>query len=129
MTIQAWILGQSIEQRQAQQGFYTQGLVATGNSQGTALACPTDCCVFATVAASTGCQVLGADDTAATPGPCHIGDTMVIVNHGASTLSVYPQSGGKIANGAANAAFSVAANKTAFLVYLGSNLWAGSVSA
>lgn len=129
MTIQAWLTGTAEYLRQAQQGIPSTGLTALGNSQGTALQCPTDFNVFTTVSSSTGCLVLGAQDTASTPGPCVIGDTMTIVNHGAQPLSVYPQSGGKIANGSANAAFTVNANKTAFLVYIGSNNWAASVSA
>jgi hypothetical protein len=51
------------------------------------------------------------------------------MNHGANTLSVYPPTGGKIANGSANAAFSVAANKMATFVNIGSGNWAASVSA
>ncbi len=129
MTIKAWIPGEAVQATAAQQGLPTTGLTATGNSQGTALASPSDFLVFSTVAASTGVILLGGADTAATPGPCTITDTMTIVNHGANTLSVYPQSGGKIANGSANAAFSVSATKTAYFTYLGSSNWAASVSA
>jgi hypothetical protein len=129
MTIKAWIPGESVQQSNAGQGLPTTGLVATGNNQATALAPPTDFLVFSTVAASAGVKLLGGADTPLTPGPCTINDTMTVVNHGASTLTVYPQLGGSIANAAVNAGFSVAANKTAFFVYLGSGTWAASVSA
>lgn len=129
MPFQAWNVGVAEYTRQAQQGIPSTGLTATGNSQGTALAPQTDFNVFTTVAASTGYLLHGGVDTPSTPGPCIIADTEIVVNHGANTLSVYPQSGGKIANGAANAAFSVAATKTAYFTYLGSGNWAASVSA
>jgi hypothetical protein len=51
------------------------------------------------------------------------------VNHGANTLSVYPPTGGKIANGSANAAFSVAATKTAQFQAISSTDYAASLSA
>lgn len=121
--------GESVAQASAEQGILSSGLVATGNSQVTALILPTDFNIFATVAASTGAILPGASDTPTTPGIALPTDQVVVVNHGANSLSVYPQSGGKIANGAANAAFAVAANKTAFFLYLGSSLWAASVSA
>lgn len=102
-------------------GTVNSGLVATGNSQGTALALPIDDnLVFTTVAASTGCIFNN--------GPYSAGDEICIANHGANTLSVYPASGGKIANGSANAAFSVPANKTAFFVSIDGLNWMASVS-
>lgn len=101
-------------------GLLSNSLTATGNSQGTALAIPSDFCVFTTVAASTG---------AIMPSNCLPGDWYTIVNHGASTLSVYPPTGGKIANGSANAAFSVAANKMAQIVCVDPLTFAASVSA
>jgi hypothetical protein len=120
--------GESAQQSTAQGGIVSSGLTATGNNQATALALPTDFNVFTTVAASTGAILPGAQDTSATPGIVLPTDQITVVNHGANTLSVYPQSGGKIANGSANAAFSVPANKTAFFLYLGQNAWAASVS-
>lgn len=104
-------------------GALTNNLTAAGNSQGTALLAPSDFLVFTTVGASTG-VILPSASQGASPG-----DYYTIVNHGASTLSVYPPTGGKIANGSANAAFSVAATKSAFLVCIDGTNWAGSVSA
>lgn len=101
-------------------GILANTLTATGNSQGTALALPSDFNVFTTVAASTGTIM---------PSNCLPGDWFTIVNHGASTLSVYPPSGGKIANGSANAAFSVGANKTAQVICIDPLTFAASLSA
>lgn len=110
-------------QAQASVGLISSGLTATGSTQGTALAVPSDFCVFSTVAASTGAIL------PATGPQCNPGDSFIVVNHGANTLSVYPPTGGKIANGSANAAFSVAANKTASFLSLGSGNFAASLSA
>ncbi len=98
----------------------SNALTATGSSQGTALALPNDFNIFTTVASSTGCIL---------PSTASPTDEITIVNHGANTLSVYPPTGGKIANGSVNAAFSVAANKTAFVLCLDGTNWAASVSA
>jgi hypothetical protein len=101
----------------------SSALTATGSNQGTALALPSDFNVFTTVGASTG-AILPANGA-----NVNMTDSYIVVNHGASTLSVYPPTGGKIANGSANAAFSVAAGKTAWFLNIGSGNWAASVSA
>lgn len=110
-------------QAQASTGMFTASAVAAGATQGTALALPSDFVVFTTVAASTG-TILPAS------GPqCNATDSFIIVNHGANSLSVYPPTGGKIANGTTNAAFAVAATKTAYFTSLGSGNFAASLSA
>lgn len=117
------IMGAGVAPLLAQQinGVAIDGLTATGNSQGTALALPADVNVFTTVAASTGCIL------PASPAP---GDQLAVANLGANTLSVYPQSGGAIQTGAANAAFSVPAGKTAeFIARSGSVNWVALLSA
>ena len=101
-------------------GLLSNTQTATGNSQGTALAIPSDFVVFTTVAASTGTIL---------PSNCLPGDWYTIVNHGANSLSVYPPTGGKIANGSANAAFAVAANKMAQIICIDSLNFAASLSA
>lgn len=117
--------GNSALTAQASLGIASLSQTAAGNSLATALACPSDFVLFTTVGASTGVR-LPADSSGAVVPP----DTIVIVNHGANTLSVYPgTSAGKIANGSAGAAFSVAATKTATFLYLGSDNWAASLSA
>lgn len=103
-------------------GTVANTLTATGNSQGTALLMSMDDVqVFTTVASSTGC-IFSASGYSA-------GDEITIANHGANTLSVYPATGGKIANGSANAAFSVSATKTAFFTSIDGTNWLGNVSA
>lgn len=102
-------------------GTASDGLVATGSTQGTALLCPSDVNVFTTVAASTGAQLQN------NPAP---GDEVIVANLGANTLSVYPALGGAIQTGAANAAFSVAAGKTCkFIARTGSSNWIALLSA
>lgn len=115
--------GNSPATAQASLGFLTNGLTATGSSQGTALALPSDFSVFTTVAASTG-AILPASSTQVNPT-----DVYFVVNHGANSLTVYPPTGGKVGNGSTNAGFAVAANKMATFVSLGSDIWAASVSA
>ncbi len=132
MTLQSNLIGVPPIVRQAESGLLSNSLTATGNSLATGLALPTDFCVFTTVAASTGCVLPGT--VALGTGPVLPTDTIVVVNHGANTLSVYPfASTGKIANGSAGAAFSVAANKTATFSNLGlvagADSWAAAVSA
>lgn len=106
---------------QASLGVPKTGLTAAGNNQATAFALPSDFNVFSTVSSSTG--------TTLPPSP-NVTDTYIVVNHGAQTLSVYPATAtGKIANGSAGAAFSVAATKTATFLALGSDTWAASLSA
>jgi hypothetical protein len=84
------------------------GLTATGSTQGTALVLGAANNFFTTVAASTGCQI-PADMS-------NPGDKVYVYNGGASTLSVYGQTGDAIASGAVNAAFSVGANKGCFFI-------------
>lgn len=104
---------------QAAVGMITNTLTATGSNQGNALALPSDFNVFTTVGASTGAILPNSLP----------GDWITVVNHGASTLSVYPPTGGKIANGSANAAFSVAATKTAQFQAISTTDYAASLSA
>lgn len=121
MTTQKNLMGSGVPglQAQASVGMLSNNLTATGNSQGTALALPSDLNVFTTVAASTGAIL-----------PSSLpGDWLTVVNHGANALSVYPPTGGKIANGSANAGFSVPATKTAQFQCLDSTNFAASLSA
>lgn len=114
-------------QSQASMGFVSNALTATGSTQGTALVLPTDFNVFTTVAASTGAILPAAGVN------YQVADTIIIVNHGASTLAVYPQVGGKIGTGSVNAALSVPSGKTGTFLLVdataGANIWAASVSA
>lgn len=85
-------------------GTVTTNLTATGSSQATALLVSDDINVLTTTASSTG-VILRANLSA--------GDSQMVVNYGLQTLSVYPPGTGKIQNGTASAAFSVATLKTA----------------
>jgi hypothetical protein len=130
MSIQNWVEATAPSVRQAQLGILANNQTATGTNQATAFLIPTDFVVFTTVASGTGCKILaGSDSATGVSGPCLPADIVIIVNHGANPLTVYPQVGGKIANGSANAGFSIGANKTASFTYLGSDTWAASLSA
>lgn len=103
-------------------GTVNSGLTAAGSGQITALTLPLDDnIVFTTVGSSTGC-IFGS-------GIYSAGDEVAIANHGANALSVYPASGGKIANGSANAAFTINTTKTAYFVCIDGLNWMASVSA
>jgi hypothetical protein len=111
----------------ASMGFVSNSLTAAGSTQGTALALPTDFNVFTTVAASTG-GILPAAGT-----NYQLADTIIVVNHGANALTVYPQTGGKIGVASANTGLSVPSGKMAWFTVTdataGANIWAASVSA
>ena len=110
-------------QARASMGFPSTGLTATGSTQGTAMALPSDFNVFSTTAASTGAILPG------TGFQVQVTDTIIVVNHGASALTVYPPSGGTIGTTAANTGFSVPSGKTAWFLVVGANAYAASVSA
>jgi hypothetical protein len=97
------------------------GLTATGSTKDDATVCQGAINVFTTVAAGTGVK-LGAPLPPVALGTIvaahHLlsllsaGDAITIVNHGANALLVYPPEGGKLNNGTANEAVSLAANAT-----------------
>lgn len=110
-------------QARASMGFPSSGLTATGSTQGTALALPSDFNIFTTVAASTG-SILPA-----TGYQYQVTDTIIVVNHGANAMNVYPPTGGTIGTAAANTALAVPSGKTAWFLVVGTNAFAASVSA
>ena len=125
MPTQANLMGSGCPalQAQASVGVVKGSLTAAGNSQGTALALPSDFNVVTTAAASSGVIL------PATGVNVQLGDTIIVVNHGANTLTVYPPVGGTISTGATNAGLSVATGKTAWFLVVGTNAYAASVSA
>jgi len=125
MPTQANLIGSGCPplQCRASLGFPTSGLTATGSTQGTALTLPSDFNIFTTVAASTGAIL------PATGAQIQVTDTIIVVNHGASALNVYPPTGGTIGVLAANTALSVPSGKTAWFLVVGTNAFAASVSA
>lgn len=85
-------------------------LTATGSTQGTALALAGNYAVFGTVAASTGAIL-----------PPSSGQ-FIVINGGASPLSIYPPLGAAINGGTANAAFSVTNGKSALFITNGTSI-------
>lgn len=119
-------------------------LTATGNSQATALPLPTDGNVFTTVASGSGAILPWGMDQVPTPnaaiagsltgaqaltGIVEFGDSIRVINAGANALLVYPQLGGKVQAGAANAGFSIPTNKPAVIFYIGGGNWSVNLSA
>src|SRR4051812_33029953 len=103
------IMGAGVAPLMAQMinGTGTDSLVATGSTQATALALPSDVNVVTTTASGTG-VILPAN-----PSP---GDEIIVANLGANTLLVYAAGLGAIQSGSASAGFSVATLKTAKFV-------------
>jgi hypothetical protein len=92
-------------------------LTAAGTTQGTAYVIPAgqDGSIFTTVSSGTG-AILPA-------GGVGLGEEYVIANHGSNALSVYPPSGGKVGTAATNAAYSLAAGKTGYFLFVGALQW------
>lgn len=110
-------------QARASMGFPSVALTAAGANQATALVLPSDFNVFSTTAAGTGAVL------PATGFQYQITDTVIVVNHGANALLVYPPVGGTIANATANTPLSVPAGKASWFLIVGTNAYAASVSA
>ncbi len=70
-----------------------------------------------------------ASDGVMLPAGMGLGDSVVIVNSSNAALNVYPQTGGKINNGSANAAKALAANMSGMYVSLGDENWGAVLSA
>jgi hypothetical protein len=133
MTIQAWLPGEAVQQKVAQQGFITKLAPSTTVSLVGATLAPTDVLICTTIGAAGAVRVLGGSDTtnsAGNPnGPCLPGDTMVIANHTGQNLTIYPNNSlGTVKNGAAGAGTLIATGLTANLFYFGSDNWAMSAS-
>lgn len=102
-------------------GDVESGKTATGSSsQANAYAITTIHTEFTTVGSNTGARL---------PANTSPGDLLSVYNGGSNTLSVYGATGESIQNGAANAAFSVAANKGAIFIKVSSTRWAAILTA
>jgi hypothetical protein len=88
----------SIGSASGAQNSVATGLIATGATQGTALALAADINMFATVAVGTGAILPTLNPS----------DVSTVFNGGANALLLYPPLGGKINNLAANAGYSIA---------------------
>lgn len=89
-------------------GSMDTGVTSTGSSsQADSYAIRAENTVVSTTAANTGVRL---------PSFLTAGDSGIIANDGASTLFVYPPTGGKINNGSADAKVDVATAKVAYYV-------------
>lgn len=111
--------GTSPKQAEALIGGAASSLVATGTTQGGALPLSSYANEFITVATGSGAILPVADP----------GDSIFVYNGGAVALLVYGQTGENIANGSANAGFSVAANKGCLLTKVSNTRWGQNLSA
>lgn len=93
-------------------------LTAAGSTQATAYVPIGNVNVFGTVASSTG-MILPLPDGKG---------VWFVVNNGSNTLTVYPNVGGNINNGTANAGVSVPAGKSAIMIGC-STFWLSIISA
>lgn len=118
-------VGFSGGQATALSGFGTLGATATGTNQATGYAVTNDITEFTTVAASTA-AVLPAPTGGLAPG---FGDTFVIVNKGANSLSVFPPVGFQINSAGANTAVALAAGKGGMYIAKGNGDYFAIVSA
>lgn len=110
-------------QARASMGFPSTGLTAVGSTQGTALVLPSDFNVISTAAASTGAIL------PATGYQYQVCDTIIIANHGANAITVYPPVGGTIGTASANTGISLPAGKVGWFLIVGTNAYASSISA
>ena len=97
-------------------------LTGLGTTQGTALALPSDFNVFSTTALNTGAILpfTGVN--------IQLADTIIVVNHGANPLTVYPPVGGTLSTLAVNTGVAVPAGKTAWFLVVATNAFAYSLS-
>jgi hypothetical protein len=70
-----------------------------------------------------------ASDGVRLPTDLALGDVVYVVNSSGVALNVYPNTGGKINNGSANAAKALAANMSGAYISLGGADWAAVLSA
>ena len=70
-----------------------------------------------------------AADGVKLPAGYGLGEIVYIVNSSANSLNVYPNTGGKINNGSANAAKALVANMSGAYISLGDENWAAVLSA
>ena len=70
-----------------------------------------------------------ASDGVRLPVGIAVGDVIYVVNSSGVALNVYPNTGGKINNGSANAAKALAANLSGAYISLGDENWGAVLSA
>ena len=97
-------------------GDFLDSQTATGTNQATALQTNSATVRFTTVASGTGCILANQSS----------GDSQIIINDGANTLSIYPPLGHTINGMAANAAFSLSPASWGYFDRISSTRWLGS---
>jgi hypothetical protein len=117
-------MGTSVPAAQAQAtvGKPALNLTAAGTTQANATQITSDFSVFSTVPASSGARLPVQNAASMT---AMAGDVYIVVNASATTMLVYPPTGGSFVNAAASA--SLAGGKTGDMYCLGNNVWAPSV--
>lgn len=109
-------------QAQASMGLPVSFTIAAGTTQGSnVLTTDFNTCTSNILSGAVTLPVIGTS--------YGITDTIILVNHGANAIAVFPPTGGTIATGAANASFTVNSGKTAWFLVVGTNAYAASVSA
>lgn len=100
-------------------------MTAVGTTQANALVLPSDFNIITTAAASTGAILPVAGNVL---NQVQVPDSIIVVNHGANAVLVYPPVGGKIANGTTNAGLSLGSLKTGTYNCVGPNLYSAQIS-
>jgi len=118
MTIPSRVMGSGNSPLSTQNicGMATTALTATGTTATDALQLTTSYNVVATTASGTGVKLLATEN----------GATMVVANDGASTLTVYPQTGSTI-DGAASV--TIATTKRRYFVGTSATTWVSLLGA
>lgn len=111
--------GFSAGQAVAINGNIASAVSAAGTTQGTATALRADVNFLTTVAASSG-AILAS---------CQPGDSQIVYNAGANTLTVYPDSGSRINGGSTNVGVSLATNTACVYIRVTTTRWIGIMSA
>lgn len=101
-------------------GVCSSALTATGSSQSDALLLPSTVNEVTTTASNTGVIL---------PANCSTGDSFLVYNIGAQTLSVYPPTGESINAIAANSAYSQATAKIGYYTKVSATRWCGGLLA
>lgn len=101
------------------QGDWTGSITAAGTTATDATVLNSAMNYVSTTSASTGVKLPAVN----------IGDSVIVINGGLQTLSVYGQTGESFTNGSANAAFSVATLKSCVFYKVTATLWMVNLSA
>ena len=97
-------------------GEVASNLVAAGSTQGTALLLSADVNEIVTAAASTGVRL--PDNTVAVAG-----DSVIVFNAGANSVSLYPAAGDTINTNGVNAAFTLATGARTICYKVSNTRW------